>query len=233
MQDEIVKHTKKAYDEMRNREHSFWHKTKEVLVEIGIIVFAVTLSIWLHSWSEERQQQREVRDFLADLKEDLSNDISSIESAKAALVKSRDTVVFLYGLTKGKIDSLVKTNAAFGFQSSIGTTKINSGNYEGFKSSGKIGFIENKELKKYILNYYQDATPSIAEAEKINASLVLKISDFWTDNAELDIQKIVLSPRLKNILVMFLNTSKSTLDLYQDAVNTAKKIIVNIDKKGG
>ena len=59
MQDEILKHTKKIYNEIKSQKHSFGEKAKEIIIEILIIVFAVTLSIWLHSWSEERHQQKE------------------------------------------------------------------------------------------------------------------------------------------------------------------------------
>ena len=40
MEDEILKHTKKAYHEMKNQNHSFWEKTKEIFIEILISVFA-------------------------------------------------------------------------------------------------------------------------------------------------------------------------------------------------
>ena len=49
MQDEVTKHTKKIYDTVKNPNHTFGQKVKEVFMEIFIIVFAVTLSIWLHS----------------------------------------------------------------------------------------------------------------------------------------------------------------------------------------
>jgi hypothetical protein len=51
---EIVKHTKKIYKVWHSKEHTFMQKFKEFLLEIFIIVFAVTLSIWFHNWSEHR-----------------------------------------------------------------------------------------------------------------------------------------------------------------------------------
>lgn len=231
MEDEVSKHTKKIFETVQNPGHSVGEKAKEIIIEIFIIVFAISLSIWLHSWSEHRQQQKEVREFLADLKEDLANDINNMQAAKNALSKNTDNILFLQLLTKDKIDSMLKANASFGFHSSIGTTKTNSGNYEGFKSSGKIGFIENKDLKKSILKYYQDAIPSVLEVEKVNATQVLKISDFWVENAEQDIKKIVLSLKLKTMLAMFHGTAKSSLDLYQEAIALAKQIVAEIDKQ--
>ncbi len=38
---------------------------------------------------------------------------------------------------------------------------FNNARYEGFKSSGKIGTIENNKLKNSILSYYQQTIPYI------------------------------------------------------------------------
>ena len=104
MEDEILKHTNKAIKELKNTEHSFWHKAKEIGIEICIIVFAVTLSIWLHSWSEVRTQRKEVREFLSDLKEDLTADIGSLQLARTSLIKSRESFKFIAQLTKKSIE---------------------------------------------------------------------------------------------------------------------------------
>ena len=72
---EIVKHTKKVYKIWNSKEHGFWFKLKEFLIEISIIVFAVSLSIWLHERSEHATQQQEVKEFLTGLRQDLLSDI--------------------------------------------------------------------------------------------------------------------------------------------------------------
>ena len=64
MQDEVLKHTEKIYKIAKNSEHSIWKRVKEILIEIFIIVFAVTLSIWFHNWSEHENQRAEAKDFL-------------------------------------------------------------------------------------------------------------------------------------------------------------------------
>ena len=231
MQDEVIKHTKKAIEKMKDKEHSFWDKLKEVSIEILIIVFAVTLSIWLHTWSEQQKQRNEAKEFLSDLKEDLNNDIDSLKNDQIQLNKNRKSIANVLMMTDSKLDSIIKNKSSFGFQSAIGTTKISDGDYEGFKSSGKIGFIENKQLKKYILNYYQDAIPDLIEAQKINDSMIIKISDYWADHADEDIKQIILSQRLKYRISMYLNTSEGTLELYHNAIKTAQKIITEINKQ--
>ena len=85
-------------------------------------------------------------------------------------------------------------------------------------------------MKKQILKYYQDSTPSVLEVEKINANQVLKITDFWAENAQQDIKKTVLSPKFKTMLNMFQNTAKNSLVLYEEAITVAKQIVAEIDK---
>jgi len=230
MQDEVTKHTKKMYDIVKSPKHALREKIREIIIEIFIIVFAVTLSIWLHGWSEHRHQQNETKEFLADLKEDLENDVKSMQVAKEDLSKSATSFLFLSQLNKDRLDSLSKAKSPLNFLSSLGTTKVSNGDYEGFKSSGKIGFIEDKKLKKLILKYYQDATPNVLEAEKINASLLIKVLDYWAENSDQDVQKRILSPQLKTLLATFNQTAKGSLDLYQEAIGLAKEISTEIDK---
>ena len=82
MQDEVAKHTKKIYHAMKDTQHGFWDKVKEVTIEIFIIVFAVTLSIWLHSWSDHRHEQKETSEFLKGLKDDLANDVRLLQDSR-------------------------------------------------------------------------------------------------------------------------------------------------------
>lgn len=231
MEDEMTKQAKKIYHKATEPGTSFGEKIKDILIEIFIIVFAVTLSIYLHGWSEHRQQQKEVKEFLTDLKEDLSNDMSGLQNSREALVKVRENILFLLTINKQNIDSILKARGSLSIGSNIGTTKISNGDYEGFKSSGKIGLIENKNLKKLILKYYQGSYQDVLEAEKINADEVVRISEFWAENAEKDIRQILLSPRLKTMMNMFQNTAKGNIDLYQDAIDQAKKIVAEIEKQ--
>jgi hypothetical protein len=148
MQEEISKHTKKIFTSVKNTHSSTGEKIREIILEIFIIVFAVSLSIWLHDWSEHRHQQREAKEFLRDLKDDLSSDIKSLQAAHDSLAKTLVTVRLLYGITAKNVDSILQTKRGASFQSSIGTTKLSSANYEGFESSGKIGYLEDRQIKK-------------------------------------------------------------------------------------
>ena len=58
MEHEVQGHSKKIYKAWKDPRKKFWDKVKDIGIEIGIIVFAITLSIWFHSWSQHRHEQK-------------------------------------------------------------------------------------------------------------------------------------------------------------------------------
>lgn len=232
MQDEIIKHSKKIYSEVNNNNHSFKEKVKEVLTEILIIVFAVTLSIWLHSWSEERHQQKEAQTFLIGLKEDLKNDISNLESTKKILDETQRQISFIEHLTPEKIDSIKANHQQINSGTNFINTVSNNGRYEGFKSSGKINSIENQNLRNKILSYYQQTIPQIALIEGSFEKLTSRYLDLLINGKEdEDINTTLLKNKTKIILSGIDNFIKYNRKSYENAINDAKEIINEIDKK--
>jgi hypothetical protein len=149
MQEEVAKHTEKIYKTIKNEEHSFGEKIREIAIEIGIIVFAVTLSIWVHGWSDHNQEQKETREFLHGLKNDLTKDIKELHEDKATLVQVDSNFQFLFAVIKDhRIDTASDHLVTHYLDFSLVATHANTGRYEGFKSSGKIGTIENDSLDR-------------------------------------------------------------------------------------
>jgi hypothetical protein len=232
MQDEIVKHTKKIYSEVNNKQHSFKEKVKEILTEIIIIVFAVTLSIWLHSWSEERHQQKEAQTFLIGLKEDLKNDISNLENTRKILNVTQQQISFVEQLTPEKIDSIKANHQQINSGTNFINTLSNNGRYEGFKSSGKINTIENQNIRNMILSYYQQTIPQIALVEGAYEKLTSKYVDLLMDGKEdEDINTTLLKKKTKIILSGINNFTKYNQKSYENAIKQAREIIKEIDKK--
>jgi len=232
MQDEIIKHTKNIYSEMKNEKHSFKEKAKEILAEILIIVFAVSLSIWLHSWSEERHQHKDAQIFLVGLKEDLQNDISKLEETKKILDKTQQQISFVLNLTPQKIDSLKANHQPINSGTNFINTVVNNGRYEGFKSSGKINTIENQNIRNKILSYYQQTIPEIDYVEETYERLVSKYVDLLINGSDDDdINTSVLKKKTKIILSGLNNFTKSSQQSYENAIKQAREIIKEIDKE--
>jgi hypothetical protein len=153
---EVIKHTKKVYKVWMDRDHSFGAKLKEFGIEVFIIVFAVSLSIWFHDLSEHRHQQRDVRDFLIGIRGDLINDTLAINQGKARFLGYADAYTYLSRL---KMAEPVSKDSFARYQPAVfDITAIiaHDGRFEGFKSSGKIGTIEDDALQNDIVDLYQD-----------------------------------------------------------------------------
>ena len=78
-ENEIVKHVEAAYKVAKDPEKHWLHKLKEILIEILIIVFAVSLSIWFHNWSDSLHEHKEEREFLVGLQKDIRADLEDAQ----------------------------------------------------------------------------------------------------------------------------------------------------------
>lgn len=237
MQDEIIKHAKKIHKTVKEPKHSFLEKVKEISIEIFIIVFAVSLSIWLHSWSEHQHEQKEVKEFLEDLKVDLNNDIKDLEKQNSYLKNTSLSCNFYGNLTQQKIDSIQKVNSNRIKTNLNPIFKIrNTGNYEGFRSSGKIGLIKDRKLKTEILDYYQKVVPTKDDWQSYYNSLVFKIADELVEVPNLNTnpdniyKAIYSSSKVKGILLNCGAQADMIININNDVIKSAKEIIEEIEK---
>ncbi|WP_223607446.1 hypothetical protein [Chryseobacterium sp. OSA05B] len=198
---EIRKHAKQALKTLAKEDRKGpWHKIKEFFLEIFIIVFAVSLSIWLHGLSEKSHQAEEVREFLTDLKSDLAADKERILKVKKQLTIS----------SKGKLtpspdaiymDTLRQPVKNQHIYLNFISRKANSGNYEGFKSSGNIGYIHNKILKRKILKYYEQDVQSLEDDERIYNNQMEKVMDLvLSENKAVRANAYFLDTYMKNVI---------------------------------
>ena len=158
MEDEIGKHSKEILSISQEKKGSFKEKTGKILLEIVIIVFSIMVSLWLANWNDKRKERAEVKEFLADLKEDLAQDTAAIRYRMEELKSYIEGYDFALNMTNQNSNVKLKFD--------IIPSQFNEGNYQGFQSSGKIGFIDNKNLKKQILAYYEQVLPALKEIEK-------------------------------------------------------------------
>ena len=236
MQDEVTKHTRKIFGIMKNAKQSFSGKIKEITIEILIIVFAVTVSIWLHSWSQHSHQQKEVKEFLADIKEDIKDNIKTMTEAKETLSRMANNFGYLDKIDEVQYDSIVEkfgsdTVIANKFGVEIIIRRNTNGNYEGFKSSGKIGYIENKKLKKLILAYYQQDIPSFIEVDNYYNQLMKEWMTCMIDEDSKTMKEFFFTTKI-NRRITFIH--KAAIDCgksYDEGIKSAKAIIAEIDKE--
>ena len=109
--------------------------------------------------------------------------------------------------------------------------RSSDGNYEGFKSSGKIGYIENKKLKKLILSYYQQEIPSLLEVDKYYNACIYRITDYSIEEADKQERESFFNPKLRAILSVTLNMAQGSKAAYELITKDAQKIIAEIEKE--
>src|SRR5215831_11612072 len=226
---EVIKHTEKVNKIWHSKEHSIWQKCKEFLIEIFIIVFAVTVSIWFHNRNEHANHQNDVKQFLLGLKSDLASDIIEMQSDKQSFLKQK--AAFEY-ITSIKLNQTLNEDSLGKHKTWIfNTTGLNpnNGRFEGFKSSGRIGLIENNELQNDIMDLYQEdivsllvTTDSYTYAKKKLFEYVYQNTKRLSDSTN-NLGAILARDESENICSMLKNP-KQVIERYDNCIDKAKKI---------
>jgi hypothetical protein len=233
MEQEVIKHSRKIFNISKRANQSFIQKAKEIVIEIFIIVFAVTFSIWLHGVNEHKKEQKEVRTFLTNTRKDLIKDLEWLKTDVKTYEKANEDYRLILHLTKFKIDSMNRMNSYnIGFPVNILLNKINSANYEGFKSNGKIGNIENEELRMAILGYYQQDAPTTIETINLYNQYLFKTIDVLNENSDKDDDEFYLSPQFKSKVGYLVLLEEMVIKFYKEnTIKHATEIIKQIDKE--
>jgi hypothetical protein len=154
-ENEIIKHAKKVYTVFQSAGIGIKDKLKDIVIEIVIIVFAVSISIWFHNWSESIHDHGEEIEFLTGLKQDLQSDIDNMEGSRDFYITTVQGIRYFLNSSKGgslQKDSIMKYSSVF-FSSTDLDPHV--GRYEGLKSSGKFKIVRNKELLNTIIDFHE------------------------------------------------------------------------------
>lgn len=232
---EVIKHTKNIYKIWNSQGHSIWYKLKEFLIEIFIIVFAVSLSIWLHERSEHSHQQAVVREFLLSLRNDLKKDMTQMKQDRKECVVSKKSFAYLIG--HGEDNNLERDSLnlyKFGIFNLIEFIP-NDGRYEGFKFSGNIGYIENLKLQSNIVDYYQEDIQTLSIISKSYFGLKEKFFDYYLNNFQSDKKQTNIIPLLTSHVAQNYAKALGQLDelisRYDICLDKASQIVAEIDKE--
>jgi hypothetical protein len=233
MEQEILKHSRKIFSISKKSNQSFIQKAKEIVIEIFIIVFAVTFSIWLHGVTEHNKEQKEVRTFLSNIRKDLIKDLKWLKADAETYKEANEEYKSILQLTPSKIDSINRSNSYnMNFPVNILLNKINNANYEGFKSNGKIGNIENDELRMAILGYYQQDAPATIETNNLYNQYLLKTVDALNEHSNKPDDEFFLSPQFKSKIEYLVMLGKMVIKSYEEnTIKHATETIKIIDEE--
>lgn len=234
---EVIKHTKKVFG-LWKTDKGIWHKLGEFVLEIFIIVFAITLSIYFHDWSELRHQHHETKEFLLGLRQDLKTDIREMNEDRKSFEQSGKAFAYITGR---KINEPLNPDSINKYKRYIfNTTGLipNNGRFEGFKSSGRIGTIENKELQNNIMDLYQEDIPVLISSTSFYTSKKIKLFDYIASNKKritdsTDNEVTVLASDQSFNICFNLTYVREIIERYDNCINKMKDIIQEINKEYG
>ena len=231
---EVIKHTEKVFSIIKDEHHGLWHKVRELLVEVFIIVFAVSVSIWLHNWSEHRHEQKEVKEFLLGMREDMKSDLGEISSDSVSYVQTAWIMGYIVRNPLGSI--LSRDTLRLGVSRLINETRFNPniGRYEGFKSAGKLGLIEHSKLQNAILDLYQEDIPNLLLSENSFINRKIELIRFIAYNRKRtpdgkDNMPEILSSDTAQSMSAGLLFSEEILERYKIVQSRTRSIIQMID----
>jgi len=184
-ENEIIKHSRKAFSIIRSSGKSLRNKLVEILIEILIIVIAVSISIWVHNWNEKRNEKREEKEFFYGLKKDLQSDIENMTSSQKFYEFTLQGISYFLKTSSGQNinqDSINKYSDCF-FSSTDLDPHI--ARYEALKSSGRFIIIENKALLNDIIELHESIIKRIGELNVRYDKHNQQIASLISQNADL------------------------------------------------
>jgi hypothetical protein len=234
---EISKHTKAIYKEWKNPHHSWKHKFGEILTEIFIIVFAITLSLVVERWREHVHEQTIEKQFLLGLRKDLQADLAQEAGDSAAFAGLKKGWTYFQGLGMGSEVYNEDTIRAYEWTWLNNTTFLpNNSRFEALKSSGEIGVIENDSLQNLILDLYQNRIPALRLSSDIFSNfknqqfipyLLQNLRQQSDSNQFITLFK---QPVMQNYLT-YRFTADQVIPLYHILMQQSRNIIQMIDEE--
>jgi hypothetical protein len=199
---------------------------------------AITISIYFHDRSVLKHQRHETKEFLLGLKQDLATDIEEMNQDKSSFMHSEKAFNCITGRKLGEPLSADTIYNYYGWIFNTTGLVPNSGRYEGFKSSGKIGTIENKELQNNIMDLYQENIPNLINSTNFNTSKKQGLFEYVNMNRKrrtdstTNLVSVLSSDPAYNIC-MSLTFVQEIFTRYNTCINKLNTIISDINKQYG
>jgi hypothetical protein len=232
MENEIRKNIRGILGNLTKRGKSVWKRTGEILIEMGIIIFAVSFAVWMERKREHNHEQKEAREFLIGLRIDLLNDIREMEEDKKGYLAQAKW--FAYFSNPATLDRDTVKKYEWVMWNSIHLI-INNGRYEGFKASGRINTIGNMELRSSILDLYQESLVSLTSTTSVHVSLKkdlhsLVYKRLENDNKGNNLVLLLQDTEIRNYCSR-LKLTGEPVRRYDSAINQSRRIVAMIDKE--
>lgn len=236
----VVKHTKAIVNTIREPHLSWKRRLADILVEIAIIVFAISLSLLLERWRENIHERTIEKKFLLGLRTNLQNDIHQLQADSLAYSTMFKGWNYLRGA--GINNTPLNSDSARLYTITLisirGFNPSNS-RFEALKSSGEFNVIEDDSLQNMILDLYQSkiivlrlTTDYLSHLESEQLLPFLAKNIRFNKDGTNNMQDVIKMPEMQNYLLVA-GSAIETIQRYHLVIAESHDIINMINKQYG
>lgn len=237
-EEQIIKHTKAIVRLSTDRKRKWGSRLKELVTEILIIAFAVSISIAFHNWSESWKDRGEEREFYTGLKKDLLADVKEMTNDRRSYAKFLRGVNYFEKVGSGAPldnDSLTYYQTIF-FSNVTISPRISR--FDALRGSGRLDIIRNKELLIDITDLYTKVFPRITQTNNyFNSMRNNDFLPFIASHLQLDARgkgtnwEELLRTSQMRMLITFGEGVTTNIDDYTIGIEKCNAIIQQIDEE--
>ena len=235
--EEVIKHSRKIFGIVQNKNSNFRHKFWEIFIEILIIVFAISFSLLLERWRQKTEDRRIEKNFLIGLKGDLQSDMKELRETSLKCISMKEGAKYFLKPEK-EISWMADTIKFYGSRLFHDIYFFpNANRYESIKSTGKLDVIENEVLQNDIINLYQTQIPDLVQQVNFfNQFMNGQVLNYLIHNLKWDeknlpsFDKSLLSSiEMKNLLLLY-GDLDDVLKRLDNTIKAGEKIIKEISE---
>jgi hypothetical protein len=236
-EEKIIQHSEHALHILSDKKTGWKKKLKDIIQEIIIIVFAVTITLALHNWNDHRKERKMEKEFLTGIRGDLKLEKENLEEGIKFFQPTMDYYdTVLSQILDNRINTAyIDTNS--GYLLNTVYFIFDNGRFEGFKSSGYLRLIENQELQKNLITLYTTSMPFEQDADR--NVFRTREQDYNTyigmrapfDKEGQHVSKIIGQPEFRYQVVRYHSYFKERKSHKQGLIAHIDSIIKDIDKE--
>jgi hypothetical protein len=235
---EVIKHAKAAIDASLDKNKGWKDKFREILLEVGIIVFAVTLSIWLHGWQESLKDRKEEQEFLTGLKGDLKADLQEMEGDRQGNVNRYNDAKYFERVGNGEKLNPDSVRLYQWIFSSWTTISPRTSRFEALKGSGRLSIIEDKNLVIELTGLYTKDFPWIVDHNESTRQMIINtLMPYLAAHEQVDAQfngtnweELLRQSQMRILVREYELWMGDCVKSYDRGIEHCKKILVEMDR---
>ncbi|MEL6254981.1 MAG: DUF6090 family protein [Bacteroidota bacterium] len=205
----------------------------QILNFLGVIL-GVLLAFYISSAAETKKDRKELKNILKSFKTEIGKDLKEYQNGQIPFNSEQAEKMgnLLASIQKYKEDG---TSEQMSFSFDVSNYSPQRTTYLSIVSSGKLGLIEDLELRKEIANYYDVFAEEAIEQGKAQIEYFMKEIIPWmienTDMMNFDDEDIVDDTRFSNRVLLYQSLILNKVEQYKLVSEAAESLLVKIEKE--